>query len=67
MKVNVIVEVRDHGTAGVSVSGADVGPNYCEELLAERARRCFRAAKANLRQRIAAKEAERAKQALLFA
>jgi hypothetical protein len=69
-KVSVIVEVRPLGLAGVvgvSASSAAVGEDYADEQLAARAVKQFRAAKANMRERLADKRAAEARQAVLFA
>jgi hypothetical protein len=66
MKVNVIIEVRDQGTVGVSMIGTEVGPNYSEDQIAERAKKQFIAAMADLRRRISIRNAERDKQPALF-
>jgi hypothetical protein len=66
-KVNVIVEVRaGPGAVGVSASSVIVGEDYQEDLLAARAVKQFRAAKANMLERLAAKRAADARQAALF-
>lgn len=67
-KISVIVEVRaGPGAVGVSVSSVLVGEDYQEDLLAARAVKQYRAAKANLQERLAAKRAANARQAVLFA
>ena len=67
-KVSLIVEVRaGPGAVGVSVSSVMVGEGYQGDLLADRVVRQFRAAKASMLERLAAKRAAEERQTFLFA
>lgn len=66
MKLTVIVQLQDYGVIATSIASSRVRHDYAEAQLGERVKKQFRAAKAQLAVRIAAKLAEDGRQFVLF-